>query len=395
MESKSVANTEHDETEVSSYKKTAMILCHQEIIKVNLYNRLHQSFDYQVVNQATIEEGIDFMTTNRTDLVVFDIDDFDLDGMYRVYKIANHLQLPCLFIGTDPSFLNKLRLDMDENFVSFLPKTIMNTMFNDTVKLLLRKTGPQRKLSQRLKDVASLDKPLSLYILAAALLLEPVMKILYMKLQTGFTWDILLRTIFSIQGSWANFEFWAIFPLAGYALISVKAWSFFAFVGVQLYCMYAYFTYEKFTWPYVAETPHISSTFLLFFNFALILYFMVPANRRPYWNKARRLWRNTARYATNMQTFFQVGSDKIATTITNISETGAYFTSDKQFDIGHKMYVELPIEGGTKSLEAVVRRAQSTAHDSFNGYGVEFNFKSRSEKKEVKKFITNLGHRIQ
>lgn len=380
---------------LDSSKKVSLIIGKEEFVKINISNKLNNKFDYNVLTKESIEDGIEFLTSNVVHLLIIDIDDIEYESLGRLYKIINHLQMPSLITSSDPSILNNLRVDMDNAFISFLPKGILNTMFTDTLQLLIKKTNPAAQVSKRFMQVGTLDKPMSLYFLSIALILEPIIKILYLKLQTGFEWEILARTIFSIQGFMGNFEFWALFPLAGYALLSVRSWSFFFFIGLQFYSLFAYFTYEKFTWPYVAETPHVSTSLLLAFNFSLVMYFLVPANRRPYWNKTRRLWRNTSRYATSLQTQFKTNGNTISTTITNISETGAYFTSTKNFPVGHKMSLELPINGKVKSLEAIVRRTQDTAHENYFGYGIEFNYKNKNEKIELKNYINSLNHRIQ
>jgi|LUMW01.1.fsa_nt_gb hypothetical protein len=380
---------------IDSSKKNSLIIGQEEFVKINVSNRLNDKFEFNVLTKDSIEEGIDLLTQENFQLVVVDIDGLDFEGVNRLYKIINHIQTPCMLIGSDVTFLNRLRVDLDNSFISFLPKAILNTMFNDTVNLLLKKTNSAAKVSKRFMDVSAFEKPLSLYFLAAALILEPLIKVFYLKVQTGFEWDILARTIFSIEGFLGNFEFWALFPLAGYALISVRSWSFFFFIGLQLYSLYAYFSYEKFTWPYVAETPHVSSTLLLFFNVALVLYFLVPANRRPYWNKTRRLWRNTSRYGTNLKGQFKHNNKMVTTTITNISETGAYFTTTKNLPVGHRMMLEVPLGDDVKNLEAIVRRTQNTAHENYYGYGIEFKYKNKQDKIELKEYINSLNHRIQ
>jgi hypothetical protein len=380
---------------LDSSKKVSLIIGKEEFVKINISNKLNNKFEYNVLTKETIEEGIELLTSSIVHLLIIDIDEVEYDCLGRLYKIINHLQMPCLITSSDPSILNHLRVDMDNTFISFLPKGILNTMFNDTLQLLIKKTNPATKVSKRFMQVSTLDKPVTLYALSFALILEPLIKILYLKVQTGFEWEILARTILSIQGPMANFEFWALFPLAGYALLSVRSWSFFFFIGLQFYSLFAYFTYEKFTWPYVAETPHVSTSLLLVFNFGLVLYFLVPTNRRPYWNKTRRLWRNTSRYATSLQTQFRANGNTISTTITNISHTGAYFTSTKNFPVGHKLSFELPINGKVKHLDAVIRRIQDTAHENYFGYGIEFTYKSKQEKQELKHYINSLNHRIQ
>ncbi len=376
-------------------KEIALIIAAPEMLQINIANRLNHDFHYQVHTRTNIDEGLHYLTHMRTNLVIVDIDAIDQESIERLCKVFGHVQIPCLFIGTDPGFLHKLQDEIDNGLISFLPKAILNTMFRETLTLLLKKNCAPQKMYKRFLAVSTIQKPTSFYILAWSLLLEPVLKILYLKVNTAFDWEILARTIFSIEGFANNFEFWGLFPLAGYALLSVSAWSFLFFIGLQVYALYAYFSYEKFTWPYVAESPFISVSFLLAINTALVLYFAVPANRRPYWNQMRRIWRNTARYTTNLKSQFKWGEKQVGTTITNISETGAYFTSAEGLDIGQKMQIKIPINGELKELEAVVRRAQDTAHESYTGYGVEFNYKSRSDKKLLKEFVGTLNQRIQ
>ncbi len=386
---------ESNNSALDKSKEQALLIGAKELIQINISDKLDRDFNYTVHTRDNIDEGIQYLTQSNINLLVIDIDAIDKDGIERIYRIQSHLQVPCLFIGSDAGFLNTLRVDMDTDFISFLPKTILNSMFKETINLLHKKTGTSQKIIHRFTEVSSLNKPLTFYILAGALLLEPIIKVLYLKLQTGFEWDVLARTILSIEGLENNFEFWALFPLAGYALLSVGSYSFIFFMMLQVYSLYAYFSYEQFTWPYVAESPMISVSFLVAVNTALVLYFLVPANRRPYWNQMRKIWRSTARYGTNLKSYLNFENKKVSTTITNISETGAYFTTTKNLSIGQKMQLEIPMNGSVQSVEAIVRRAQDTAHEKFVGYGVEFNHKSRSEKKDLKNFVNSLNQRIQ
>ena len=99
--------------------------------------------------------------------------------------MLGHFQLPGLFLSSDSTRLGDLRQNLDVDFISLLPKAILANMFNDTLKILLKKTNPATKMSKRFMEVGTLEKPTSLYILAAGLFLEPLIKILYMKIQTG------------------------------------------------------------------------------------------------------------------------------------------------------------------------------------------------------------------
>jgi hypothetical protein len=397
MGSNSVAKKQQDLTleTNNSEKKHTLIIGQDELTNVFVSNKLQSLFPQSINTKNNIEEALHYFTEHSVDLVVFDIDNISNDAIERIYKLINHFEVPCLMTGSDPGFLNKLRVELDQSFLSFLPKPILRSMFTETMTLLLNKCGTTKKVAKRILATGHLPKTKTLFLLATLLFCEPLLKVLYLKFQTGFEWDILMRTIFSIEGAFKNFEFWGIFPLAGYALISVRTWSFLFFMGLQAYSIYAYLAYEQFTWPYVAQSPHVSTSLLLICNLSIIMYFMVPAHFRPFWNETRKIWRNTTRFATTTQAFFKHKDKNINTTITNISETGAYFTSTQELGVGERISLEIPINGEIKKIEATIRRTQATAHEDYTGYGVEFHYKSSQDKKDLKEYVNSLNLRIQ
>lgn len=374
-----------------------LIIGKEELINKNLGHKLHHSkiANYNIHISHDLKEGLDFLTTNEIEFLVLDIDHVELEEIYRVQNIVNHFQLPTMVIGSDPAVLNHIKSQVDTSFMGFLAKGILNRMFHETHEVLMHKNSTASKISKRLKSVGQHSKPKFLVFLASLLFLEPVIKIIYLKIQTGFEWETLIRTILSIEGFGNNFEFWVLFPLAGYALLSIKAWSFFFFMGLQVYTLLSYFTYEKFTWPYVSETPHLSSSLLLSINMLLVGYFMVPAYRRPYWNISQKLWRNTSRFATKLKTKFKANGNDISTTITNISASGAYFTTNMQLPVGQVLELEIPLFDRMEKIEAVIRRKQDLHDDQYYGYGVEFKYHSKEQQQNMKFYVNSLVHRIQ
>jgi len=375
--------------------KPALVLSRDNFTKINILNNLNTYYQFQVMTKDNIEDALKFSTEKVPSILIVDIDDLPGDSVRRIYKLISHLQIPCLLTSSNIDILNHLKDEMEETFISFLPKAILNSMFNETVKLLLNKTNPAHKISVRLQEAAKSKRSTTTYLLAALLFLEPVFKIFYLKMKTNFEFDILFRTIMSMEGVFANFEFWLLFPLAGFALLSVRTWSFFFFIALQIYTMISFFTYEQFTWPYVEQTPHVSNTLLLIFNSALVFYFLTPEHIRPFWNKTRRIWRDTARFAASVTAIVEDNGEKIETRISNISESGAYFTTKNVHPIGHRMNLEIDLNGKTKKLNAVIRRVQPTAHENFNGYGIEFIGINKKDKKEIKDFVLTLSTRLQ
>jgi hypothetical protein len=389
---------EHESEEVAQSEikgKKAIIIGKEEFIKINILNKLNNTFDYNVMTKETTDEGLDYITQEKPGLVIIDLDNFNHDAVERVFTIIKFQQTACLFMSSDSSVLNKIKSENDFAFMSFLPKSIVNSMFNETVSLLIKKSTTTKKLENRIHKASVSSKPVSFYLLALLLFTEPLIKALYLKFSTGFTWEVLARTIFSIEGALANFEFWALFPIAGIALISVRSWSFLVFIGVQLYSLYSHLFYEEFSWPYVAETPHVSSLLLLILNASIICYFMTPKNFQTYWSKTSSIWRNTSRFATKIPTNFADNDTELNTIITNISESGAYFTSPQNLPIGRSIALQFNIDGKIRSINAIIRRAQNTAHDEFFGYGVEFKFNNSEEKDHIRRYVETLGTRIQ
>ena len=329
---------------------------------------------------------------NKFEYVVFDMDSLDFNQFKRVYQLIYRHQVPCLIIGEDTSILHQLSHDFDCKLLTYLPKAILESMYTDSVLKLIRKNSSLNQFKSRVQSFSLQKKPKGLVPLALLLASEPLMKILYLKFSTGFSWDTIIRVITSIEGVMANFEFWFLFPLAAYALFSIRSWSFAFFTLLQAYALVSYFTYQQFTWPHVSETPHISTSFLLFLNSLLVGYFLTPENRRPYWNKMCQLWRDSSRFATKIPTTLNAHEQ---TTITNISKTGAYLTSDQSINVGDNMQLTMSMGSRDIQVNAKVRRTQSTAHEAYQGYGVEFVKLEKEERDFIHNYISGLQHRIQ
>lgn len=377
-----------------SITNKAIIIGKEEFVKINLLNKLNIHFEYSVITKESSKDGIEYITQETPSLLIVDLDNFSHDSIDRLFSIVNYKQIPCLLISSDSSILKKIELENKCHFISFLPKSIINAMFKTTVHELIKKSSPTKKLEKRIYLTSSSEKPLYFYVLATLLFCEPLIKSLYLKFTTGFSWEILARTLIGIEGITANFEYWALFPIAAIALISVRSWSFFVFIGVQLYSIYSHLFYEEFTWPYVSENPQVSSIILIGMNVALVVYFLMPNNLRPYWNKTTSLWRNTTRIATKIPIYIKSQKTSTETTITNISQTGAYFTSEEELEIESNVSLDFVIDGRTKSISATIKRMQKTADDHY-GYGVEFIFNNDEQKEHISRYIQTLGTKIQ
>lgn len=394
-EVKSLSNNFAIESQEGAASKKALVIGTNELTQRNISNKLSRNFDFNVLTYTDLNAGLEYLIKFRASVIVIDIDKIDIDALSRVYEIISFTQTPTILLSEDSKANKEYLLTTEHSLISFLPKAVINTIFNETLEILFKDNGIATKLNQRLKKVSSRKKPKSFYLLASLLLLEPLFKTLFMKFTTGFSSEIVLRTIFSIEGVFSNFEFWFMFPLAGVALISEKSWSFLVFIGVQLYCFYSLTNYVEFSWPYVSESPHISAKFLMFVNFAVIFYFLVPENRRPYWNKSQMLWRDTSRFESHLPTYFTFGTEKIYTTITNISGSGAYFKTAEKLHIGRMTEVSFVIDGTVHTMNVCIRRTHPTELEGIYGYGVSFEGIDNEKRDIIENYIKGLDKRIQ
>lgn len=239
------------------------------------------------------------------------------------------------------------------------------------------------------------NRPLLFTIIAILHLVEPIIKILFFKATTGFTFLAIFDNVMNMEGFKNIFEFWFLFPIAGLALYGVKKWSYPLFVGIQAYSIFMHLTYEKYTWPYSADTPHWYSLAILFCNIAVIVYFALPDVRAPFFDKSMRWWQVKTRFGQKIPCtlYFENPNDLEDVIIHNISNTGA-FIDYKQ--IHHSNFVKgTPIHMNIcfESYQMTVK-AQIVAQHSFddvNGIGVQFVFENIFENLYMKRIVRAIS----
>ncbi|HLE10958.1 MAG: hypothetical protein A2504_09085 [Bdellovibrionales bacterium RIFOXYD12_FULL_39_22] len=232
-------------------------------------------------------------------------------------------------------------------------------------------------------------KPLIFIILGTLLILEPIFKILYFKANTEFPFEAIIRNLSAMEGFKNIFDFWILFPLGGLALLNINRLTYFIFFGVQIYSIYSSLTYEPYTWPYVNATPHFFSMTMLFFNVMIMLYFLLPSVRTPFFNKRSRWWETATRYTIHHPCTVNIIDvcELAGCEILNISKTGALIYGPKE--IFDENYIDLlfsPLEGKFKfSLRAeVVGKHEVNNRDA---YRLHFHFASIWENISLRRYI--------
>ncbi len=242
-------------------------------------------------------------------------------------------------------------------------------------------------------------RPLLFVILGVLHLLMPVFNLLVFKVTTGMEWTLILDNVLSIQGFKNILDFWFIFPIAGLALLSVKAWAYPIFVGVQAYSLYNHIFYEKFTWPYVSERPFVAPVFLMCVNLAIIIYFILPAVRRPFFDRRMRWWEARPRYGSEIPCFVSLlipsleHAGVLKSKILNISESGAFMEMRPGMHEATDIRANFEFHGEKFSLTARVVNRHIV--NGVEGMGVQFIFTSWSERRALRKFLKKVGKTFQ
>ena len=239
------------------------------------------------------------------------------------------------------------------------------------------------------------NRPLLFSIIAILHILEPLIKILFFKATTGFSFVSIFDNIANMEGIKNIIEFWFLFPIAGFALIGVKKWSYPLFVSIQAYSIIMHLTYEKFTWPYSSDTPHWSSLGILFFNVAIMIYFALPDVRKPFFDKTMRWWQTKTRYGQRLPctVYFNNPNDLEDCVIHNISQSGAFLDYKQihpsNFVKDSAIHLNITFEDYQISIKAKI--AAQHSFDDVNGIGVQFIFDNIFEDLYMRRLVRAIS----
>ncbi len=230
-------------------------------------------------------------------------------------------------------------------------------------------------------------RPLLFIILGILHILEPIFKLINLKIVTEYPWDRILSNVFSIHDPKALFEFWLLFPLAGVSLLMVNRYSYLIFVGIQFYSIFLHLTYKAYEWPYVSKTPFFSSIIILVFNCLIILYFLMDHVREPFFNKHLRWWETKKRYACKIAALVKNANlqEAVALEILNVSETGIFLSNPGTLAVNDEIKVEFTFQQEKFQLDGLV----VSIHNSMNvqGLGVHLHFQNIYERLDFKKLV--------
>jgi hypothetical protein len=239
------------------------------------------------------------------------------------------------------------------------------------------------------------QRPLLFIFLATLHLIEPVVKLIYFKAITPFSFSTIISNITAMKGPLQLFEFWFLFPLGGLALLGVKKWSYPLFVGVQVYSLYSHITYEQFAAPYFSEIPFFSSLFLLVLNILIVIYFSMPDVRKPFFDKKLRWWETSTRHDIRIPMTVSIINPDILhdCEIINISRSGIFANFRGVIDNGHVITMNIT----WKDYHITLKGTKVSNHtvEGERGIGVHFKFDNIWEDLYMRKMVREVAKTLK
>lgn len=219
-------------------------------------------------------------------------------------------------------------------------------------------------------------------------MIEPLIKVLYFKATTHFDFVVIFANLKARNTFVEVVDFWLIFPLAGLLLLRLRMWTYFGFMSVLGYIMYGMTTYEKYTWPYNADTPHLYNYLVAALSAVVFVGFLFPQIRRPFFDRRLRWWEPNARYATQINCRVHGTHLTFPSQILNMSQTGAFLQESPYLKVGDKLEVTFYFLG--EPIQLPVEVIHKSELKGMHGYGVHFTSRNLSHSLKIARVISVL-----
>jgi hypothetical protein len=216
------------------------------------------------------------------------------------------------------------------------------------------------------------SKPLPILLLAAAHLLAPIPNVIYACAMQETSLVTYIQIFFKDALYLEFFNAFFLFPLAAFAILSVRKWSYLVYLSCMIFS--AYMGYRG-----RVEYPNFFSLGLLTFGYCLtvliVAYFLLPEVRLAYLDPQQRWWEVQPRYRVSVPA--KIASltpskgelEWINCTVLDLSLGGAFILPEKSLEVKDSVRLKMPM------LHQEFEVAGSVAHFSkkdIEGYGIQF-----------------------
>ena len=235
-----------------------------------------------------------------------------------------------------------------------------------------------------------LTRPLILKLFALMLLIDTLLRISFISIESGFPfWAVFAKT-FSLSPK-DFFNYWFLFPISGFLLLSVKVYSYILFISIQLYSLYFHINYEPFSWPYLSQNPSITAYLILSINMLMVIYLLLPRSREIFFDRNLRWWERGSRYTINEPCFIKSPDteEEIHGTVVDLAFGGALLQLETQLTEGSIIKLDFEILNKNIQLDTKVVRIINRNNQEY--YGTQFEFHNLWEKFKLKLLMFSVS----
>jgi hypothetical protein len=225
-------------------------------------------------------------------------------------------------------------------------------------------------------------RPWPIVILALIQLVIPLFNIGISALASGLSVSNFFTAQMQFVPMWKIFVFYLMAPMSGLAIYMCKKWSFFAFMSFQMIILATNIVEIQGQSNVTLAIPIV----IFAANTGLLIYFMLPAVQRVYFDDRLKWWETKPRYIVDIEMDTKGAWGMFPGTILNISEGGCNFrTTDSEKLLKKSGKVVFNVLGKRYILKGKVAFAKETK----NGHEYGIMFTKMNEKKilEIKNLI--------
>lgn len=231
-------------------------------------------------------------------------------------------------------------------------------------------------------------KPLFITLVSLLCFIEPLIKVLYFKATTHFDFAVILANLGARSGFKDIFEFWLLFPLAGLMIVKLRNWTYVTFIALMGYSIHSILNYEEYTWPYNADTPFGYNIGVAVMCFAVIVYFLLPETRRPFFDARVRWWEPMVRYDVDIPCALVGSFGSLDTNIINISKSGVFIADTDKITVGDNIRMDMVAFGEVLCITLVVKNKHKLKGQA--GFGAQFYFQNLSQYYKVRSIVSKI-----
>lgn len=217
------------------------------------------------------------------------------------------------------------------------------------------------------------SRPWPLVILALIQIFTPVVTVFFNATALHVSPLRVLAWILD-RGPQGFFESICLMPIAGFAIYSMKKWSYPIFLLAMGWSAFRNLSH----WAYATTLiPKPALAFVYISEAAFVGYFLLPSVRTTYFDPNVRWWEHKPRYLLELAASIAIGATRRVGTILNVSEGGAFVSVAEKIEKGARIRLEFTVVTLLYSVEGIVAHVRELEGGKFC-YGIQFTHSTTS-----------------